>query len=120
LIDSLSISDIWRAWPMSSTNDFTLKPLASNFPDFVSMKKTKELLSTTLKAQPVKTQSLEDADEKVFVFKSKFKEDVKENIDKPNDNVLLYFIKSDLKRQFLNESRKSNCLNFNLIWKVYI
>ena len=27
-----------------------------------------------------------------------------------NDNVLLYFIKSDLKRQFLNESRKSNCL----------
>ena len=95
---------------MSSTNDFTLKPLASNIPDFVSMKKTKELLSMTLKAQPVKTQSLEGEDEKVYVFKSKFKEDVKENIDKPNDNVLLYFIKSDLKRQFLNESKFWNFL----------
>jgi hypothetical protein len=105
---------------MSSTNDFTLKSLASNIPDFVSFKKNKELLSTILKAQPVKTQSLEGFDERVYVFKSKFKEDVKENYDKPNDYVLLHFIKSDLKRQFLNESRKSNCLNLNLIWKVYI
>jgi hypothetical protein len=105
---------------MSSTSDFTLKPLMSNVPDFVTMKKNKEILSTIFKAQPANTKSHKNENEKVYIFKSKFKDETQDNSEKPDDNVLLYFINSDLKKQFLNESKKSNCLNLNLIWKVFI
>ena len=111
------MSDTWRAWPMNSTSNFTLQPLASNVPEIVSSKKNKEILSTILKAQPFKKQAAVE-NNKVYVFKSKFKDDFNENGEKPGDNVLLYFIKSDLKKHFLNVSIKSNCLFFNLIWKV--
>lgn len=105
---------------MSSTSDFILKPLVSNVPDFVTMKKNKEILSTIFKAQPANTKSQKNENEKVYIFKSKFKDEPQDNSEKPDENVLLYFINSDLKKQFLNESKKSNCLNFNLIWKVFI
>lgn len=124
---------------MSTTSDFILKSLQStnNLTTAYDqnqlalkskgLKKNEEILSIVLKALPINNANTSgqtnDTNENVYVFKSLFKSknsslNAIENEQKPNDNVLLYFIQSDLRKQFLNITKHTNYLNFNFIWKA--
>ena len=123
---------------MSTTSDFILKSLQStnNLTAYdqnqqalksKGLKKNEEILSIVLKALPINNANTSgqtnDTNENVYVFKSLFKSKNSsitaiENEQKPNDNVLLYFIQSDLRKQFLNITKHTSYLNFNFIWKV--
>jgi hypothetical protein len=120
----MSVSDIWRAWPLKGTNPFLIKALPNNNQNEM-IKKNKEVLSTIFKAQPVTTTNTDDVKDKVYIYKSKFNSTIMQTKDitidtdqKPDDNVLLHFIKTDLKEDFLNIcSNKSTTLRFYVIWK---
>ena len=117
LVDSFSVSDIWRAWSMNSTSDFILKSLSAS-DHGVFTKKNKEILSIIFKAQAIKIHN--SVNDKVHVFKSQFKVDNTKDEQTPSSSVILYFIKSDLQKHCEQFSRTSNCLYINLIWKVNI
>lgn len=72
-----------------------------------------DVLSLTLRAEPIKT----DNNKQVCILRSQYSSSSRDKL--PDEDVLFYFIKSDLKTQFLStESQKSSFLNVYFIWKV--
>lgn len=105
MIDSISVSDIWKTLPINKTfqNFKSLLASSSSFENIHSL---------TFKAEPIKTN-----ENVVSILRTQYSSSSRDQM--PNEDVLFYFIKSDLKTKFLNtDSPKSSFLNVYFIWKV--
>ena len=136
LVELISVSDLWKTWPMVNTDACFLKPLsnvtvsASESMDVFQQqfrnkvnRKTEEILSIALKSEIISTaNSNNNKNEKLCLFRSAFKSLTKQNNGLSDENmpdqcVFLDFMRSDIKKSLINVSKDANYLDLSLIWK---
>ena len=119
----MSASDFWKVDPINKTNNFIMEPIVSpnsglntNSNEISkSNKKSDDILSLVLKANPIDILTGKK-ESQIFLFNSSFVE----HEFKVSSDVILQFIKSDLKKYFSRFSTEISFICVYFLWKVRI
>jgi len=115
LINSISASNVWQVAPINSRRDQLVPDEALlSFDQNKLGKKVEDTFSVVLRAKLIQNA---DKSDKIHLVRASF--DLSDD-GIPDKNVLLNFIKSDLKNQLSKCSADSGFLDINFIWRTVI